>query len=119
MPDVFSVQRPALSSAKVPSRNVIAVRENALECHVQGVGAVESEDEALRFAAVKELVEQMASFVERMLGGESHLVSSAAGIGETLAREAVEGLIDGFGLGKTRRGVVEVDHRRLQTRRAV
>ena len=57
----------------------------------------------------------MPAVVEGMLGGQRHLVSGPAGIGEALPREAIEGLIDGFGLGETGGGVVEVDHWRLPT----
>src|SRR5262249_49097804 len=61
----------------------------------------------------EELVEQVAGVVEGVLGGEGHLVAGAAGVGQALAREVVEGLVDGLGLGEAGGGVVEVDHGRL------
>ena len=82
---------------------------DALERHVEGVGAVEREDEALRAFAVEELVEPVAAVVEGALGGEGHLVPGPAGVGEVVPGEAVERLVDGLGLGETGGGVVEVD----------
>ena len=104
-------QRPADAVVfEVGGDDVIAVVEDALEGHVEGVGAVEGEDEALRRLAVEELVEQVPAVVEGALGGEGHLVAGAAGVGQARAREGVEGLVDGLGLGKTGGGVVEIDH---------
>ena len=95
---------------QVGGDDVIAVGEDALEGHVEGVGAVEREDEAFRLLAVEELVEQMAAVVEGVFGGEGHLVAGPAGVGKVMPREAIEGLVDGFGFGETGGGVVEVDH---------
>ena len=70
--------------------------------------------------AVEELVEQMPAVVEGALGGEGHLVPGPAGVGQRLPGEAVQGLVDGFGLGETGGGVVEVDHlRRLHGKRSL
>ena len=52
----------------------------------------------------------VAGVVEGALGGEGHLVPGAAGVGQRLAREAVQGLVDGLGLGEAGGGVVEVKH---------
>src|SRR5207248_6131558 len=95
---------------------MIALVEDALEGHVEGVGAVEREGESLRRLAVEQLVEQMAAVVQGMLGGQRHLVSGAAGIGEAPARESVESLVDGLRFGITGSGVVEVNHDRLTFR---
>jgi hypothetical protein len=95
---------------EVCSEDVITLGQNSLERHVQGIGAVEGEDETLWTLAVKELVEQMTGIVESTFGSQCHLVPGSAWIGEVLASEAVEGLVDGFGLGETRRCIVEVSH---------
>ena len=88
-------QRPADAVVfQVGGDDVVAVVQDALEGHVQRVGAVEGEDEALGRLAVEELVEQVAGVVEGALGGQGHLVPGAAGVGEVVAREAVEGLVD-------------------------
>src|SRR5262249_37764575 len=67
-------------------------------------------DEAFRLLPAEELVEQVAAVVEGALGGQGHLVSGAAGVGELRAREGVERPVDGLRLGEAGRGVVEVDH---------
>ena len=105
-------QRPADAVVlEVGGDDVIARRQHALERHVEGVGAVEREDKPLRPLAVEELVEQVPAVVEGALGGQRHLVAGAAGIGQVVPGEAVEGLVDALGLGEAGGGVVEVDHR--------
>src|SRR5262249_2516285 len=64
----------------------------------------------LRTVAVEELVEQVASVVEGTFGGQGHLVAGPAGVGQGAASKAVEGLVDGLGLGEAGGGIVEVDH---------
>src|SRR5205085_11991043 len=55
---LHGAQRPADTVVfEVASDDVIARAEHALEGHVEGVGAVEREDEALGFLAVEELIE--------------------------------------------------------------
>ncbi len=108
---LHSTQRPADTIVLQIGRNdMVSLRQQALECHVQGIGAVESEDEALGSFAVEELVEQMAGIVEGAFGSQCHLVPGSTRVGEVLAGEAVESLIDGFGLGETGGGVIEVNH---------
>ena len=104
-------QRPADAVVfEVGGDDVIAFFQDALEGHVERVGAVEREDEALRLLAMKELVEPMPAIVEGAFGGQGHLVPGPARIGEVVAGEVVQGLVDRLGLGETRGGVVEVDH---------
>ena len=82
-------QRPADAVVfQVGGDDVIAVAEDALEGHVEGVGAVEGEGEAFRPLAVEELVEQVAAVVEGAFGGQGHLVAGAAGVGEVLRAKA-------------------------------
>src|SRR5262249_43729772 len=69
----------------------------------------EGEDPAFRLLAAEELVEQVPAVVQGVLGGQGHLVAGPAGVGEALACEGVEGLVDGLGLGEAGGGVVEVD----------
>ena len=85
--------------------------QHALESHVQSIGAIEREDEALRILAVKELVEPMPAVIEHALGGQGHLVPGPPRIGQVLAGKVVQGLVDRLGLGETRGCVVEVDRR--------
>jgi hypothetical protein len=95
---------------KVGSDNVVALVQHALERHVQGIGAVESEYPAVRRPAVEELVEPMTGIIQHAFRGEGHLVTSPAGIGERVPREAIESGVDALGLRETRGGVIEVDH---------
>jgi len=100
--------RPSFSRARngrltlfvfqVGGDDVLAVAEDALEGHVEGVGAVEGEGEAFRPLAVEELVEEVAAVVE----GASAARASCGRRGRGwrgLARESVERPVDGFGFG--------------------
>ena len=105
-------QRPADAVVlQVGGDDVVAFLEHPLEGHIERVGAVEREDEALGRFAVEELVEHVAGVVQGVLGRQGHLVAGAARVSEVLAGEAVKGLVNGFGLGETGGGVIEVDHR--------
>src|SRR5262249_24019472 len=90
--------------------DVVARGEHALEGHVERVGAVEREDEAVGRRAAEELVEAVPRVVEDALGGQGHLVAGAAGGGQRRAGEAGQGLVNRLRLGKAGGGVVEVDH---------
>ncbi len=90
--------------------DVVAVGQDAFECHVQTIGAVEREDEALRPFAVEELIEQVPAVIQSALGGKRHLVPGAPRIGEIVAGEVIQRLVHRFRLGKTGGGVVEIDH---------
>src|SRR5579884_1512896 len=91
---------------------MIAVCEGAFESHVQGVGAIQREDETLGTLAVEKLVQQMAAVIEGALGRQGHLMAGSTGIGQVGASETIEGLIDAFRFGEAGGGVIEVDHSR-------
>jgi hypothetical protein len=95
---------------EVRGDDVIAALEHALECHVKRIGAIEREHEPFRPFAAEEAIEPVPRIVERVLGGQSHLVPGSARIGQRLPRELVERLIDRLGLGERSSCVVEVDH---------
>jgi len=63
---------------------MIAVAEDALECHVERVGAVEREDEALRPFAVEKLIQEMPAIIEGALGGEGHFMPGPAGLAKSV-----------------------------------
>ena len=64
---------------------------------------------------MKKLVEPMPAIIEHPLGGQGHLVSRPARIGQVLPGKAIHGLVDRLGLGETRGGVIEIDHGGLNT----
>src|SRR5262249_25069354 len=104
-------QRPADAVVfEVGGDGVIASFEHALEGHVQAVGGVQGEDESCRVIAFEELVEQVTRVLEDTLRGQRHAMASTTWIGQRLASKLVERAIDALRLGKTRRGVIEVDH---------
>src|SRR5262245_9535 len=88
---------------------MVARLQHALECHVQGVGAVQREDEPFRCPTVEEPVKPMSAVVEGMFRGEGHLVTGPARVGNARPPESVHGLVDGLRLRERRRGVVEVN----------
>src|SRR5262249_13040032 len=93
---------------QVGGDDVGGVVQHALERHVQGVGAVEGEDEPVGAAAVEEPVEPVAGVVEGVLGGQGHLVPGPAGVGQRVPGEVVEGGVYALGLRETGGRVIEV-----------
>ena len=111
--------RLTLLCSRIGRDDVIAFLEDALEGHVERVGAVEREDEAFQLVAVKELVEAMPAVVEGPLGGEGHLVARRGPDWPGSRGQSVHGLVDRLRLRKTRRGVVEINHGCFGCRRGV
>src|SRR5438874_13807806 len=93
---------------------MIPLNQEALKRHVESVGAIQGENEALRPLAVEELIEKVPAIVQSMLCSQSHFMPGATRIGEIGAGEAVQSLIDRLRLGKTGGGVVEIDHEENQ-----
>ena len=78
--------------------DMVALFQRAFQRDVEGIGAVESENPAIRIFAGEELVEQVAGVVERAFGFHGHAVPGAAGVGHGITGEPVHGDIDRFGL---------------------
>jgi hypothetical protein len=87
---------------------MIAGREHALDGEVQGVGAIEREDEMIGILAVEERVKPLAAGADHFCGGLRLGIRPAAGGGADL-RGIVDHRLEHFGrLGKTGGGVVAV-----------
>ncbi len=89
---------------------MIAGLDDSLDREVQTVRAVHREDPSLRSLAPEELVEGVTRGVERLLGADGHTMPGSARIRQARSSEAVQGLVDRFGLREAGCGVVEVDH---------
>ena len=98
---------------EIAGDDMIAFGKHSLKRHVECVGAVQREDKSFGSLAMEKLIEEMPGIIQGALCRQGHLVPCPAWIGEILAGETVEGLVDRLGLGKTGSGVVEVDHLKL------
>src|SRR5262245_55179412 len=92
---------------------MVASAKHTLHCHIEGVGAIESEYESLGGGAVKKLIQPMPAIIERLLSRERHLVPASPGICQRCPRELIHCAVDRLRLRKTRRGIVEVDHAQI------
>jgi len=90
--------------------NVVAgPGEDALDGQDQAVGAVEGHDDVVGLGAVEQAGDAFAGFVDDLTGFDGFLIRAAAGGGSYLMGIPVHGLMDGFGLGETGGGVIEID----------
>ena len=52
----------------------------------------------------------MAAIVQRPFGSQSHFMARTTGVGQIVASEMIERLVDGLGLRKTGGGIIKIHH---------
>ena len=92
------------------SNGMVALPQHTLDCHVEGIGRVQGEDDPLRTRTAKKTREQTPRRVDHRFRFNGAPVAAASRIGGRGTHEGVHAAKDRLGFRKRCCRVVEIDH---------